>query len=593
MEKAPPAQRRFALRSKLRIGAVLALLSLLASGVLNFHGVREARQVRQEMLAAQEVLRGTNDLRFDYSQVVGDLRAHMLTGVERYRNDFRAGQTRLRNQLQELETGLAHDTAQTAALAQLREEFTLRDAQFERALLVYGQGGSGGIGALASDPEVIRSSTRVRDLLEEIRSRERTRFDKLVTQDRETQDRLTIWITVFVTLAVAISVWLAAQLLRELKARERAEHNALWQQRFSDAVIEHLPVMLYLKDATTLKLIRVNKAVERLTGRSREDMLGKDDSQFFPPHIAEAYMANERRFVDEYHGEMSEEVPLDTPEGRRILAIHKVVVDDEHGRPAYLLGTSTDITDRLESERRLRQFSNELGEKTHALEAANRELESFSYTVSHDLRAPLRAVDGYAAILEEDYAGAIDEEGRRYLRAVRDGAARMGQLIQDLLTFSRLGRTELEHHVTATHQIIEAAWQQVLAGRSGPPPELVVGDLPSSLGDPRLLTQVWVNLLDNAAKYSANASAPRVRVTGKVEGNEATFSVEDNGAGFDMKYYDKLFKVFQRLHRDADYSGTGVGLAIVQRVVARHGGRVWADSIPGRGATFSFTLPIS
>jgi signal transduction histidine kinase len=290
---------------------------------------------------------------------------------------------------------------------------------------------------------------------------------------------------------------------------------------------------------------------------------------------------------------MVEELVLDTAAGRRTLVVRKAVVLGEDGRPAYLMGTSVDVTERFEQERELRRISEDLAAKTRELESANRELESFSYSVSHDLRAPLRAVDGYAAVLEEDYAASLDDEGRRYLRAMRDGAARMAQLIQDLLTFSRLGRQELMPLECSTRELVEAAWDAVtLVHPAAARAKLVAGELPASRGDPRLLHQVWVNLLDNAVKYSARVAEPVVEITaGRGSDGETVFTVADNGAGFDMKYYDKLFQVFQRLHRDSEYPGTGVGLAIVQRVITRHGGRVWADSSPGKGARFSFSLP--
>jgi len=168
----------------------------------------------------------------------------------------------------------------------------------------------------------------------------------------------------------------------------------------------------------------------------------------------------------------------------------------------------------------------------------------------------------------------------------------MGQLIQDLLTFSRLSRQELVPQQVATRSIVDAAWQDV---RTAAPPAarvaLRIDDLPPSSGDPRLLQQVWGNLLENAVKYSSKTAEPAIHVTGRAEAGETVFTVADNGAGFDMRYYDKLFQVFQRLHRESEYPGTGVGLAIVQRIVARHGGRVWADAAPGHGARFSFSLP--
>src|SRR6185503_1531389 len=213
-------------------------------------------------------------------------------------------------------------------------------------------------------------------------------------------------------------------------------------------------------------------------------------------------------------------------------------------------------------------------ERTAELHAANRELEAFSYSVSHDLRAPLRAVDGYAQMLEEDYAGRLDAEGKRLLGVVRGEAARMGQLIDDLLHFSQVGRrpvvrAPLDMGALASEVIAELA-------PAHPKARIALERLPPASGDRSLLRQVWINLISNALKYSARQEAARIEVGGRVEGAENVFWVRDNGAGFDMRYAGKLFKVFQRLHRQEEFDGTGVGLAIVQRVIERHGGRVWA-----------------
>jgi light-regulated signal transduction histidine kinase (bacteriophytochrome) len=228
-----------------------------------------------------------------------------------------------------------------------------------------------------------------------------------------------------------------------------------------------------------------------------------------------------------------------------------------------------------------------LVEKTGALVRANKELDSFSYSVSHDLRAPLRAVNGYAQILEEDYASRVDDEGRRLIGRVRSSGERMGQLIDDLLEFSRLARQE---PVRSRIDMAELA-REVAAEVGAGPAAIEIAPLPHALGDRSLLRQVWANLIGNAVKYSGKSERPRVQVGGRSEAAQNVYWVRDNGTGFDMRYADKLFRVFQRLHRADEFPGTGVGLAIVQRVVDRHGGRVWAEGVPREGACFYFSLP--
>lgn len=228
-------------------------------------------------------------------------------------------------------------------------------------------------------------------------------------------------------------------------------------------------------------------------------------------------------------------------------------------------------------------------ERTTELQASNRELEAFSYSVSHDLRSPLRAVDGYAQMLQEDYAARLDDEGRRLLGVVRDEAARMGQLIDDLLRLSQIGRKPLARHAFDMRAL--AAEVVAELAPAYPHARVELAALPPAAGDRALLRQVWVNLIGNALKYSSRSPAPRVEIDGTIEAPGNVYRVRDNGAGFDMRYEGKLFKVFQRLHSQEEFQGTGVGLAIVERVVARHGGRVWAKSAPDAGASFHFELP--
>ena len=247
---------------------------------------------------------------------------------------------------------------------------------------------------------------------------------------------------------------------------------------------------------------------------------------------------------------------------------------------------------RVRTETRARaRHAEALDRLNLSLEAANRELESFSYSVSHDLRSPLRAIDGYSLMLEEDYAPQLDETARRYIKTIRAGSQRMAALIDDLLTFSRLSRQSLNRQTVDMNTLVRRAVAEVLESQPEPKPAVNIAELPPVPGDPALLRQVWTNLISNAVKYSAKSATPEVQIRAATEGRQVRYEVQDNGVGFDMKYADKLFGVFQRLHSMDEYPGTGVGLAIVQRIINRHEGAVTAKGERGKGATFGFTLP--
>jgi two-component system, sensor histidine kinase and response regulator len=246
---------------------------------------------------------------------------------------------------------------------------------------------------------------------------------------------------------------------------------------------------------------------------------------------------------------------------------------------------------------RLRRENAELQERekrrSEELAAAYQDLESFSYSISHDLRAPLRTIDSFAQVLEDDFAESLGEEGRRVIGIIRRGSQKMDQLIVGLLEFSRAGRERLDLGRIDMTALAHSAAAEIMSVYTGPKPAIDIAELPMASGDAMVMRQVWSNLIGNALKYSAKRPEPRVTISGRIEDREAIYRVEDNGAGFDMRYADKLFGVFQRLHRAEDFSGTGVGLAIVHRIIARHGGRIWAQGTPDVGACFQFALSLA
>jgi len=224
------------------------------------------------------------------------------------------------------------------------------------------------------------------------------------------------------------------------------------------------------------------------------------------------------------------------------------------------------------------------------LQSANKEMESFSYSVSHDLRAPLRAINGFAKILSEDYSTKIDEDGAQVIQTIRHNAERMGVLIEDLLSFSRLGRQELVKANVDIRKLLDEITVEI--AKQAPHKAMIdIGKLPIVKGDDSLLHQVVFNLVSNAVKYSSKQKNPHVKISSEEDNDAVTISVADNGVGFDMQYANKLFGVFQRLHSQAEFEGTGVGLAIVAKIISKHGGKVWAEAKVNEGATFHFSLP--
>jgi signal transduction histidine kinase len=242
---------------------------------------------------------------------------------------------------------------------------------------------------------------------------------------------------------------------------------------------------------------------------------------------------------------------------------------------------------RKKYEQNILQLNADLAQNVAELNNANKELESFSYSVSHDLRAPLRIIDGFSKVLAEDYKDKLDSEGVRFINTIRNNAQHMGQLIDDLLNFSRISRQELAIHEIDMGKVVE----QVIASfrQLSPPPAADIQII--NLTNEHLIRQVWTNLISNAVKYSRKKENPVIRISTQETDTEIVYSIEDNGVGFDMEFADKLFGVFQRLHKVTEYEGTGVGLALVSRIVTRHHGRVWAESVEGAGATFYFSLP--
>jgi len=375
--------------------------------------------------------------------------------------------------------------------------------------------------------------------------------------------------------------------------RRSAEERTLRLQSFLDSIVDNVPAMVFVKEAEQLRFVRFNKTGEDLLGLRREDMIGKNDHDFFPAEQADFFTAKDRATLEGGTVVDIPEEPIQTRHlGTRLLHTKKVTIRDAEGRPAYLLGISEDITERKAAEEEVRRSRAEIQAANGRLAAAYRELEAFSYSVSHDLRTPLRHVDGFADLLAQRAGERLDEASRRYLEKIRAGAKRMGILIDELLAFSRASRAELRCSRVSLRAAAEEAIAEVNADLAGRDIVWRIGTLPDVEADPTMIRQVFCNLLANAVKYTAPRAQAIIEIDAMPEdSDEVVVLVRDNGVGFDMDYADKLFVVFQRLHRAEEFEGNGVGLANVRRIVDRHGGRTWAEGRVDRGATFYFSLP--
>ena len=363
------------------------------------------------------------------------------------------------------------------------------------------------------------------------------------------------------------------------------------QQFYTRSLIESNVDALITTDPQGI-ITDINKQMEALTGSTRDELIGAPfKSCFTDPERAEAglrLMLSGTK-VSDY------ELTARARDGKEtVVSYNATTFHDRDRRLQGVFAAARDITERRKAEETIRQLNADLeqrvNERTGQLKAANQELEAFSYSVSHDLRTPLRAIDGFSQVVLSKFGPQLPEDGRRYLETIRAGAQKMGALIDDLLTFARLNRQELSKRSFDTGSLVRSALEELGSPWADRKIEVRVGALAASSGDPVLLKQVWLNLLSNALKYTRKRELAVVEIGCLQTDDGETFFVRDNGTGFDMRYADKLFGVFQRFHRAEDYEGTGVGLAIVQRIIHRHGGRVWADAAVDRGSTFYFTL---
>jgi PAS domain S-box-containing protein len=435
----------------------------------------------------------------------------------------------------------------------------------------------------------------------EIAKRVMEHRDFSLRAQRKSDDEVGVLVTAFNTMLSEIGKQTETleasnqQLQREFAERQRAEHAKDRSERRVHTLVSAITQVVWVTDRHGC-FVEERDSWLAYTGQTRQQYQGLGWRDAFDDEARAALeIAWARALVSPAPFELELRLWHAETGRHRYVVLRAVPLLEADGTSQEWIGAIQDIDDRRGLEQNLRTLNAELeqrvADRTSQLEGANKELESFSYSVSHDLRAPIRAIGGFCTLLGRDHSAALDTEAQRKVGIIKAEAERMGALIDDLLAFSRLGRKGMQPADLDMGSLAATVYQRLSRDLNGRQVQFHVGKLPNAFGDRSLFEQVWVNLLSNALKFSSKKNDPMIEVGAISAETEHVYFVRDNGAGFDPKHQGSLFGVFQRLHHTEEFPGTGVGLALVHRIITRHGGRIWADAKLGEGATFHFTVP--
>ena len=552
-----------------------AIFAIIAILVLFYFNAQKVESTSNLVDHTQEVLRKSNDVQLDIVSLESSSRGFVLTGNRNYLTPFDNAVKTIYSNVVELKE-LTLDNEKQQLRIDLLQDLVKEKLVFMQKLIdvrtLKGQ----------TEAEQLLATGTGRILYEKI-SKTITEIDieefgllKLRKEDKKASttnfDILFLLLLVLVTFVILLLIFISkAQIAKNKIADELSKTTDLFLNLFN-----YNPASIAIKSIEDDKIINVNYSFLELYGIiSKDDVIGKT-LQELNIHINHEHELEIAKLIEENNTLKDYEANVFTPRGESKWISASALILEVDGIPC-LFSVSIDITHRKKAE--------------DELLIVNKELEAFTYSVSHDLRAPLRAINGYAKIIQEDYASTLQEDGMASLNAIMKNSRKMGELIDDLLAFSRLGRKVVELTEINMLSLVTAVKEEELKAKTSTNEiECTILDILPALGQPALIRQVWVNLISNAVKYSNHKPKIIIEIGSKLIDNRVVYYVKDNGAGFDMQYYDKLFGVFQRLHSQEEFEGTGIGLAIVKKIINRHNGSVWAESKVNEGACFFFSL---
>ncbi len=586
MPKKMPAfnQTKLATASTAIFFFLALLLSVCVAG-FSYHSVRDFEERAVWVQHTHTVLNVLEEAHSTLRDTVSSARGYALSGNDEYRGNFEAGVRQLNSLMHELRL-LMHDNPAQLQKLSVTEDLVAQRLVLARKLLE--------LAPKTSQAQLLEGKTLSDEIRANFLDMKGSENALLATRSQETASSARITILAVLggsLLSIVLLVVVYRKLRLEMAKRADAQQKTQAYTNEIEDLYNNAPCGYHAVDETNKKIIKINDTELKWLGYTRDQVVGKmTHAELLAPESAERYVRELLPQLLLKREIISQDLKYQRSDGSVFTALLNAtaILNPETG---HLVSRTViyDISERKRAEDEIEALNADLKRQALHLHNVNKELESFSYSVSHDLRAPLRAISGYAMILEEDYAQVLEDKGREQLQVIRRNVKKMDELINDLLKLAKSTTGDLAPERFAMEDLVMQTISELR--QENPRVTFDVAAMGSVVANRGLVAQVWENLLSNAIKFSSKSEQPLVRVTAEEGEDEIVYGVHDNGVGFDMRYAHKLFGTFQRLHRQEEYAGTGIGLALVQRIVIRHAGRVWAESTLKEGASFYFSLP--